>query len=88
MVGVERSDRTLQRRVEARVDRDVPEAAQDAGPFLKGEAGRGDVQIDVGRALIAVDAAVQRKRGPRRFDGELLEVPAGRAAAQRARQSD
>ena len=82
--GVELRYGTFERRVERGVDRDVPEAVEDAGPLLKLEPVGMNAEIEGRRRILAPNRTGQGERGRRRVHHEVVEHEAGRPVLEAA----
>ena len=79
--GVEASQRSLEPRVEGRLDRNVLESVHDARPLLELEPFGQHTQVERCRVLAFHHAPVHRERRVRRLDAEVVERPATGAVA-------
>ena len=76
--------RAVHRERERAVDGDVPQAVENAGPFLKRETLGGDVEIERRRLRLAVHAPGDNEFAARRQHLEVVEDPARRPVRQPA----
>ena len=74
----------IELRGEARVDGDILEAVEHAGPFLERESVGTNFQVQDGGPVAAYDAAVECEPASRRLDGEVSKSPSGAPAFQPA----
>src|SRR4029077_4554756 len=74
-VGLQRGQRSIQLDVELRFDRNVLEASEDAGPFLKRKAFGVDSQRQAPRRGPAIDPPVKDEMTSRRVDQQMVEQP-------------